>query len=212
MRRALMEAPRSLKSTGSAPPTAMPSRMGNAAEKDSAPVMLSACKMPTAAAEDWMIAVKTMPTRMPSTGFENRVSRAMKLSLSRRGETASLMAVMPNIKTAKPRRIVPTRFFVWLLLNFKRTMPTAARSPVMKLVENMAVQPPPEPMEERLTIQPVMLVPTMEPRMMLTAWENSIRPEFTKPIAMTLVAEEDWISAVTPMPRRMPLTGLLVRR
>ncbi len=199
-------------STGSAPPTAMPRMIGYAAENDTAPVMLSACRMPTAAADDWMIAVKTTPTSTPSSGLENFVSRAMNVSLSRRGLTASLMAVMPNISTAKPSRMVPTRLWVWFLLNLSRMMPTVASTPVMNAVENSAVHPPPCPSDDRLTIQPVIDVPTMEPRMMLTAWENSMRPEFTKPIAITLVADEDWISAVTPMPRRMPLRGLLVRR
>jgi len=36
-------------------------------------------------------------------------------------------------------------------------------------------------------------------------------PELTKPTTITEVAEEDWITAVTPVPSRTPLMGVLVR-
>ena len=36
--------------------------------------------------------------------------------------------------------------------------------------------------------------------------------EFTKPTTMTLVAEDDWITAVTPVPSKMPLSGVDERR
>ena len=88
--------------------------------------------------------------------------------------------------------------------------PLRMLTPVITADEKITVQPPPAPMEERLTIQPVILVPRMDPRIMLTACLNSIRPEFTKPIAITLVAEEDCIKAVTPTPNTIPLNGLLV--
>ena len=61
----------------------------------------------------------------------------------------------------------------------------------MNVVEKIIRIPSPCFKDDRLTIHPVMLVPTMEPRIMLTASWNCIRPEFTKPIAMTLVADED---------------------
>ena len=81
---------------------------GLVSEKDKVPVMLRACRIPTAAAEDWMMAVNTIPTRIPSTGLENFVSRLMNAGSSFRGMTALLMAVMPNIRIANPRRIAPT--------------------------------------------------------------------------------------------------------
>ena len=37
-------------------------------------------------------------------------------------------------------------------------------------------------------------------------------PEFTKPTAMTLVAEEDWITAVTTLPSSTALSRLEVSR
>ena len=61
-------------------------------------------------------------------------------------------------------------------------------------------------------IQPVMLVPTMAPIMTAMAWRTFIMPELTKPTSITEVAEEDWITAVTPAPRSTPLKGVLDRR
>ena len=108
VRLALIEAPVALISTGKAPPTATPSVIGSAVANVSAPVMLSACRIPMAAADDWMIAVNTIPTMMPLNGLENDVRSDTKLSLSLRGVTASLIVLMPNISTANPRSMVPT--------------------------------------------------------------------------------------------------------
>ena len=61
-------------------------------------------------------------------------------------------------------------------------------------------------------IQPVMEVPRIAPIVTLIAWRSFIMPEFTKPTTMTEVAQEDWITAVTPVPSRTPLIGVLDRR
>ena len=37
-------------------------------------------------------------------------------------------------------------------------------------------------------------------------------PEFTKPMTITLVAAEDWITRVTAVPRRIPFRGVLDSR
>ena len=63
-------------------------------------------------------------------------------------------------------------------------------------------------MPERQIIQPVILVPMIAPMIMAMAWRSFIMAEFTKPTTMTLVAEEDWITAVTPAPSKMPLSGV----
>ena len=120
VRRALMSAPSALRSTGIAPPTATPSTIGNAAENVIAPVTLSACRMPMAAADDWMIAVNTMPTRMPSRGLEKFVSSDMNAAFSLSGATDALMISMPVIRIVKPSRIVPTLFFIGVFWNLRR--------------------------------------------------------------------------------------------
>ena len=95
-------------STGTAAPMAMPMMMGNATSKLTAPVMASACKMPTAAEALCKTLVNAMPTMMPSKGFEKSVRIRTKFSSSLSPETAPLMAFMPNIRTAKPMSMPPT--------------------------------------------------------------------------------------------------------
>lgn len=63
----------------------------------------------------------------------------------------------------------------------------------------------------RLKIQPVIVVPMFAPMMIGIAWVNFMMPEFTKPTTMTVEAEEDWMTAVTPAPNKTPLYLLEVR-
>ena len=66
---------------------------------------------------------------------------------------------------------------------------------------------PPLQVRLRQMIHPVMLVPRMAPRTMPMAWRTFIMPELTKPTTITEVAEEDWMMAVTPVPRSTPFMG-----
>lgn len=59
----------------------------------------------------------------------------------------------------------------------------------------------------RLKSQDVTVVPIFAPMMMPTAWVSFIIPEFTKPTTMTVVADDDWMIAVTPAPKRTALIG-----
>ena len=43
----------------------------------------------------------------------------------------------------------------------------------------------------RLKIQEVIVVPTLAPMIIPTAWDNFIIPELTKPTTITVVAEDD---------------------
>ena len=61
-------------------------------------------------------------------------------------------------------------------------------------------------------IQPVMLVPISAPWITLSACSGFIMPELTKPTSMTEVAEDDWITAVTPAPSSRPFSGVPERR
>ena len=51
---------------------------------------------------------------------------------------------------------------------------------------------------------PVMVVPILAPMMIHTACFSVIMPELTKPTTITVVAEELWITAVTPIPVKNP--------
>ena len=62
----------------------------------------------------------------------------------------------------------------------------------------------------RLSIQEVTVVPIFAPMMTPTACSNFIIPELTNPTTITVVAEDDWITAVTPHPRSTALMGLEV--
>ncbi|CUO21471.1 Uncharacterised protein [Flavonifractor plautii] len=57
-----------------------------------------------------------------------------------------------------------------------------------------------------------MVVPILAPMMIHTACFSVIMPELTKPTTMTVVAEEDWMTAVMPAPTRMPRKRLEVSR
>ena len=55
------------------------------------------------------------------------------------------------------------------------------------------------------------MVPTFAPIIRFMDWLSVMRPEFTKPTTMTVVADELWIAAVTTSPVIMPMNLLSVR-
>ena len=52
----------------------------------------------------------------------------------------------------------------------------------------------------------------LAPMMTQTACCRVIMPELTKPTTITVVAEEDWITAVIPAPTATPIKRLVVSR
>ena len=87
---------------------------------------------------------------------------------------------------------------------------TATTAKMVAVEKRLAA--PEEPTLARLRIQPVAVVPMLAPMMMAMAWGSCMMPEFTKPTTITVVAEEDWITAVTKAPSSTPLSGVEVRR
>ena len=83
-------------------------------------------------------------------------------------------------------------------------------TPVRVAVESSLIQPSPPLRSLRQMTQPVTLVPRIAPRIMPMACLTFIMPELTKPTTMTEVAEDDWITAVTPVPNKTPLRGVLL--
>ena len=71
------------------------------------PLMASACKMPTEAEEDWMIAVNSAPAAMPRSGFEKELSRFTKAGHSARGSMEAPIMSMPMNRTPSPARMLP---------------------------------------------------------------------------------------------------------
>ena len=95
-------------------------------------------------------------------------------------------------------------FFRSFLLTMVRMMPMRARTGVKELGLSSWTKKLPLSSPVRLRIQAVTVVPTLAPMITPMAWRRESRPEFTKPTTITVVAEELWITAVTPMPVRKP--------
>ena len=118
------------------------------------------------------------------------------------------MAFMPNISTAKPIRISPMWRLTCALVNIRKMIPATAMTPVRVAVDSNVFKPPAPSIYERQMTQPVTLVPRMAPRITLTLRFTCIMPELTKPTTITEVAQEDWITAVTPVPSSSPRRGV----
>ena len=102
----------------------------------------------------------------------------------------------------------PTCRCAGFLSNSLRMIPTTANTAVMVPVDRMLPIAEPPSRYPRQMIQPVMLVPRMEPRITPMPCRTFIIPALTKPTVMTEVAQDDCSTAVTPVPRRMPRSGV----
>ena len=60
------------------------------------------------------------------------------------------------------------------------------------------------------TSQPVIVVPTLLPKITQTACDNVNKPALAKPRVATVTALEDWTSAVIKKPVARPRRGVLV--
>lgn len=192
-------------------PMFWPMMIGRAALYFTAPVMQSACKIPTEADEDWMIAVSTAPAITPRIGLVNINRMFVNSGTSASGLTAPLIISMPVISTAKPIMMLPASCFLSPLAKSSRQTPINARTGVnVAGLHNVSSRLSPcKPVSER--IQLVTVVPMFAPMMTPAACESRMMPELTKPTTITVVADEDWIIAVTPAPSSTALILLLVR-
>ena len=135
----------------------------------------------------------------------------VKDSFLERGETASLMVFMPYIRTAKPTRILPMFFRLSLFpAVMVRITPMAASTGEKELGFKSFKKMLLPSIPTRDNSQEVTVVPMLAPIMMPTAWVRFIIPELTKPTTITVVAEEDWITAVTSRPSSTAIIFFLV--
>ena len=95
-------------------------------------------------------------------------------------------------------------FFFSLLAIMMRTVPTRARMGVKEVGLSICMKKLPPSMPARDRIHAVTVVPTLAPMITPMAWRRESRPELTKPTTITVVAEEDWMTAVTSIPVRKP--------
>ena len=191
-------------------PMFWPSIMGTAIPQLIAPVIDSACSMPTEAEEDCITAVSSVPARRPNRGLSNMSSILVKPGSLASGFTAPLICSMPNMSTAKPISMPPSSCRRDFLENIISATPTSASTGVNDAgLSSLSIRLSPS-MPVRLSSQDVMVVPMFAPIITGVAWYSSIIPEFTKPTIVTVVAEEDCIIAVTPAPSRTPFRRLPV--
>ena len=191
-------------------PIFCPMMIGMAALKFTAPVAHNACRIPTEAEELWMIAVSIAPNIIPRIGFENMVKRSVNPGTSFNPLTALLIPSIPVIRMANPIRSPPILCFFSFLENIRKTIPINASNGenvvgLKRLTRRLSLSSP-----DRLRIQDVAVVPMFAPIIIYTACLSFIMPEFTNPTTITVVAEEDWIAAVTPAPSRTAIIGLAV--
>ena len=112
---------------------------------------------------------------------------------------------MPINNSARPITDWPIDFIRSLCEKMKNRL-TAASS--IGRLKPSALPPRPN----RVIIHAVTVVPILAPMMTATAPANERSPALTKLTTITVVADELWMTAVTVMPVRMPLSGLPVKR
>ena len=114
------------------------------------------------------------------------------------------MVSMPVNKMPKPIRIWPMLRFDGFLKNTNKMAP--AKATMGAKVEGLSIcriRLSPEISAMRM-IWPVTVVPMLAPMMTPTAWGSSMMPELTRPMTMTMVPAEDWMSAVMSVPSKTP--------
>ena len=114
------------------------------------------------------------------------------------------MTSMPNIKTAKPNKACPIAFLLSVFAVKIRMIPIVARIGVKELGFNICMKKLSPEIPLKLNIQPVTVVPILAPIITGTACVNFITPELTKATTITVVADDDWITAVTNIPISNP--------
>ena len=111
--------------------------------------------------------------------------------ISASGLTASLIVSIPNIRMAKPTRMLPTSRFFPSLHSIIRIIPITAMTGEKLSGLSSFIKRLSPCMPVRLRIHAVMVVPTFAPIIIPIACESFIIPELTKPTAITVVADED---------------------
>ena len=110
----------------------------------------------------------------------------------RRPAMEPLIIFIPRKSMPRPVIILPTCFIFSFFANIIKAAPINTNSGATS----------PIPTASRT---PFIVAPILAPIIMPTVCERVIRPEFTKPTSITVVADDDWISAVIKVPIITPL-------
>ena len=86
-------------------PIFCPNKIKAALSKVTTPPAANACKMPTEAEEDWIMAVKIIPAKIPKIGFSNRVNSLINSVESLRGSIEALIISIPIKRIPNPATI-----------------------------------------------------------------------------------------------------------
>ena len=103
-----------------------------------------------------------------------------------------------------------SRFFVFSFSVIVKIMPIAARTGAKddgfkSCTHTLALSIPVKESSQEVTV-----VPIFAPIIIPTACESCMMPEFTKPTTITVVAEDDWITAVTAAPSNTAMIRFFV--
>ena len=113
-----------------------------------------------------MIAVKSAPVKTPRIGLLNIVKIFLNSGISANGFTASLIVSIPNIKIAKPNKMLPISFFFWLFAKLNKIMPINARTGEKEVgLKIFTIKLSPSK-PDKLRIQEVAVVPRFAPMIM----------------------------------------------
>ena len=116
-----------------------------------------------------------------------------------RSGTDSFMNESPRNKRLKPTISSPM-FLRWFFFELEKRKPNSING--MARIEISALKP------KNATIQAVMVVPILAPIITPMACTKVRSPALTKLTTITVVADEDWITAVIPTPVNTPFNGL----
>ena len=156
------------------------------------PVMDNDCKIPIAAAELWITPVTTVPARTPRKGLWNAVRIFVKLSISRSGAIEVDIMVIPCMRIEKPMSIEPISLCLCCLQTMSIMIPIRATNRAkhegFRNCRRILSFPS---MPDRDKIHAVSVVPISEPKITPTVWGSSMIPELTKPMSMTVMADDD---------------------
>ena len=123
-----------------------------------------------------------------------------KFGYSSRLGIALCNSSMPNSSSAKPMIVCPTDFSVSFFELKKNKLTIDKKSGKLNT-------PLPSPNPNRVMIHAVTVVPILAPIITATAPANERSPAFTKLTTITVVADDDWMAAVTIVPVKMPFSG-----
>ena len=120
------------------------------------------------------------------------------------------MASIPNINIANPIRISPTSFLRSLLLLIIKIIPITARIGEKDVGFSILIKKLLLSIPVRLNNHEVAVVPILAPIIIPIACDSFIIPEFTNPTSITVVADDDCMTAVTPAPNNTAFSGFEV--